>query len=177
MAHWHIGPNPTADMVLFRRRRDGKIDVLLIRRADNSNAHPGQWAVPGGFVETDAPRDTPWRPGRESPFQTVVREVQEETGIDLSALAAAGRIREFEVRERVGRDPRDSLDRWTRTHVFGAVADESEVLGDPTGHDDAGHAAWVPLEEAMGLALAFDHSDMLRSAVRVLLQGMLDKVG
>jgi 8-oxo-dGTP pyrophosphatase MutT (NUDIX family) len=44
-------------------------DVLLVRRADD-----GRWAMPGGWVD----------PG-ETPAQAVVREVAEETGLQVSA--------------------------------------------------------------------------------------------
>ncbi|MBM4395234.1 MAG: NUDIX hydrolase [Deltaproteobacteria bacterium] len=165
MSHWHLGPNPTSDMVLIRRRADGGRDVLLIRRSPDADAHPGRWAVPGGFVDTDAPRGVPWLPGRETPAQAVVREVREETGVDVAGLAAAGRVVEIEVRERPGRDPRDDAERWTRTHVFLAVADECEVGASPSGADDAGEAAWIPLDEALALPLAFDHGEMLLVAV------------
>jgi len=43
--------------------------VLLVRRADD-----GRWAMPGGWVD----------PG-ETPEQAVVREVAEETGLQVSA--------------------------------------------------------------------------------------------
>jgi 8-oxo-dGTP pyrophosphatase MutT (NUDIX family) len=44
-------------------------EVLLVRRADD-----GRWAMPGGWVD----------PG-ETPDQAVVREVLEETGLQVSA--------------------------------------------------------------------------------------------
>lgn len=44
-------------------------EVLLVRRADD-----GRWAMPGGWVD----------PG-ETPEQAVVREVAEETGLQVSA--------------------------------------------------------------------------------------------
>jgi 8-oxo-dGTP pyrophosphatase MutT (NUDIX family) len=49
--------------------RDARGRVLLVRRADD-----GRWAMPGGWVD----------PG-ETPEQSVVREVAEETGLRVSA--------------------------------------------------------------------------------------------
>jgi ADP-ribose pyrophosphatase YjhB (NUDIX family) len=49
--------------------RDARGRVLLVRRADD-----GRWAMPGGWVD----------PG-ETPEQAVVREVAEETGLQVSA--------------------------------------------------------------------------------------------
>jgi ADP-ribose pyrophosphatase YjhB (NUDIX family) len=51
---------------LVQNERD---EVLLVRRADD-----GRWAMPGGWVD----------PG-ETPEQAVVREVAEETGLQVSA--------------------------------------------------------------------------------------------
>jgi len=149
-------------MVLLRIHPTGRADVLLIRRSEQSNAHPGRWAVPGGFVETASPKGVAWAPGTETPHAAVLRELREETGLDVSALAPC--VREIEVRERIGRDPRDDEQSWTRTHVFLLVARADEVAADPVGGDDAGEARWVPLAEALAMDLAFDHSDMLRVA-------------
>ena len=44
-------PSVTVDMAIFTRTADGKIGVMLIKRAN----HPflGGWALPGGFVDMD----------------------------------------------------------------------------------------------------------------------------
>ncbi len=49
------------------RDRDGTRQLLLGRRTDN-----GRWALPSGIVEPD-----------EQPAATLVREVAEETGVDI----------------------------------------------------------------------------------------------
>ena len=54
--------------------RNGEGEVLLIRRADG-----GTWDLPGGAVE----------PG-ETPSAAVVREVREETGLEVRILCVAG---------------------------------------------------------------------------------------
>src|SRR5438128_1150128 len=74
-------PSAAAGIVL-----DGAKRVLLIRRA--LDPYKGCWALPAGFQEMD-----------EAPAETVVREVLEESGIqvevlglfDLLFVAAAGR--------------------------------------------------------------------------------------
>jgi 8-oxo-dGTP pyrophosphatase MutT (NUDIX family) len=58
-----LGVRPSASAVIFDRRRR----LLLQRRSDG-----GQWGLPGGSVEIG-----------ESVSQAVIREVREETGLDV----------------------------------------------------------------------------------------------
>lgn len=59
--------------------RDAGVSVLLTRRADTLRRHTGQVALPGGR------RD----PG-EAPWQTALREANEEIGLDPAHVALAG---------------------------------------------------------------------------------------
>ena len=88
MGHWRPGPNPTADLVLLRVHPAGGTDVLLIRRGDRSDAHPGRWAVPGGFVETASPKGVAWAPGTETPHDAVIRELLEELKLEIGRKGA-----------------------------------------------------------------------------------------
>jgi ADP-ribose pyrophosphatase YjhB (NUDIX family) len=54
--------------------------LLLIRRGHDP--HRGLWSLPGGRIETG-----------ESPEQAVVREVREETGLDVLPGRPVGRVR------------------------------------------------------------------------------------
>ncbi len=53
---------------------DGAGDVLLVKHAAG-----GEWGAPGGAIEPD-----------ESPYDAVVREVREETGLDVEPIALRG---------------------------------------------------------------------------------------
>ncbi len=55
------------------------LTVLLTRRADTLRAHTGQVAFPGGRCD---PGETPW--------ETALREAQEEIGLDPGAVTLAG---------------------------------------------------------------------------------------
>ena len=88
-------PSVTADVVvvdsrLAKHRDDGTfMNLLLLKRSENSDAFPNCWALPGGFLEEN-----------ESLEECAVRELEEETGLVAKMLAPVGTF------SRVGRDPR-----------------------------------------------------------------------
>lgn len=130
----------TADLALFGDL-DGERHVLLVRRADDSDAYPGRWAFPGGFVELDETGD-----------HAAVRETAEETGIKVPADA----LRLVAVADDPDRDPRGRI----VASVYTAVLDH---LPAPAAGDDAAEARWFPLDEAHALPLAFDHNKLLHT--------------
>lgn len=156
--YWHLGPNPTVDLVITRRHPiHGHPEVLLIQRSYDAASEPGRWALPGGFVHTDAPRGTPWTPGAESFEAAARRELAEETSLHLPAelpLTPAG------VYEGGGRDPRDTAAAWSQTHVY-SVELPSPLAAQPiAGADDAQDAAWFRFD-GLPRRLAFDHTQIL----------------
>jgi len=69
---------PAAVLVGLVERENG-LSVLLTRRADTLRAHTGQVAFPGGRSD---PGETPW--------ETALREAEEEIGLDPSLVELAG---------------------------------------------------------------------------------------
>jgi 8-oxo-dGTP pyrophosphatase MutT (NUDIX family) len=69
---------PAAVLVGLVQREHG-LSVLLTRRADTLRNHTGQVAFPGGKCD---PGETPW--------ETALREAQEEIGLDPSLVELAG---------------------------------------------------------------------------------------
>lgn len=110
-------------------RAIGPRAVLLIERR-----HPPLgWALPGGFVDVG-----------ESCEAAAVRELKEETALCGELL------RQLHTYSDPTRDPR----RPTASVVFVARAE-----GEPRAGDDAGQAAWWPLDALP--TLCFDHATIL----------------
>ena len=115
--------------------RDGRGRLLLVQRGHAPAA--GAWSVPGGRVE----------PG-ESDSEAVMREVREETGLEVRPGVLVGRV------ERPGLD--------------GAVYDiydyAAEVVsGRLTAGTDAADARWVGRDELDTLECSPGLVDQLRS--------------
>jgi 8-oxo-dGTP pyrophosphatase MutT (NUDIX family) len=61
--------------------------LMLTRRAVTLRSHPGQWAFPGGRIDEG-----------ESPEQAVLREIDEEVGLQLDGSAVVGRLDDYVTR-------------------------------------------------------------------------------
>jgi len=117
-------------------------EVLMIKRKNPPFA--GHWALPGGFID----------PG-ETPKQAAIRELVEETGLEVSALNFVG---EYKT---PGRDPRME-NVWSYAFSLHVDAKESVQAG-----DDASQAEWIPIKQLNKLKLAFDHADIIKQALGV----------
>lgn len=144
MSYTYEYPRPavTADVVAFAAADAGP-RILLIRRAREPYA--GKWALPGGFIEIDEELEAAAR-----------RELAEETGLEVGALAEVGTF------GRVRRDPRGRTISVAWAAVF--------VGAPPATHaaDDAAEARWHALRKLP--PLAFDHREIVARA-KVVLAG------
>ncbi|MFX0050790.1 MAG: NUDIX domain-containing protein [Candidatus Hodarchaeota archaeon] len=122
------------------RGKNGKI--ILIRRI--SETYKGYWAIPGGAVEMN-----------ETVEEALIREMREETGVTVKPTDILG------VFSAVDRDPRGRV----ISTVFVCT-----YQGTPNSGSDAGEIKICTLEEALGLELAFDHNQILKSYQRWLTQ-------
>lgn len=66
---------------------DAEPDVLLLRRADNLNSHPGQVAFPGGALDDDD----------SGPVDAAIREAVEEVGVLPSGVEPVATLPELHV--------------------------------------------------------------------------------
>ncbi len=113
-------------------------ELLLVRRGQGPAA--GEWSIPGGRVEFG-----------EELHEAVVREVAEETGLDVVVERFLGWV------ERIGRE--DGV-----PHHFVILDFLARPLDEAQGEragDDAAEVAWVPLDGLDGVALVDGLLDFL----------------
>lgn len=160
--YWYKGMNPTVDNVILRRNNDS-YELLLIKRA--GKIENGKWALPGGFIDTNAAKGEQWKQGRETPRQAAIRELQEETGLYIQALNNL--VKEIGVYEGSNRDPRDTKEAWSRSYAFGVLLPDNFSTKDISARDDAADAKWFDIKNLP--TLAFDHSTIVGDAIKKLV--------
>ncbi len=134
---WYRNPVPAAGVILVR---DGC--VLLVKRKFEPRA--GWWCLPAGFMEAG-----------ETPEQSAVRELQEETGVIAQLTGLFGVYAGFD-------DPR------VRAVLILYTGDATG--GEERAGDDAIELAWFPLD-ALPDELAFaSHRQALAELVERLMR-------
>jgi len=122
-----------------------RLHVLVVRRGNPP--FQGQWALPGGYLEVEED----FAPG-------AVRELEEETGIDLRPE----QLRQLGAYGAPDRDPRG------RTISVAHVVRLDEPT-EPRGGSDADDARWLPVDDLLERdELAFDHALIVRDALEGL---------
>lgn len=158
---WASAPYPptfvTVDAVVVQGP-----NVLLVRRG----AAPGEGllALPGGFINQ-----------KERIVDAVVRELKEETRIDVPASVLYNSIKKSEPFDH----PERSLRGRTITHAFLIELHEKYgVLPWVKGGDDARDAVWVPFSELVNMRhqLFEDHWDIIHHMVGGLISGTVPVV-
>ena len=96
--------------------------LLLTKRPDHLNRHPGQYALPGGRLEKG-----------ETPERAALREIKEEMGLNLHREDVLGRLDDYPTR---------SGFRITPVVIWGG--DEVELKPD---HDEVAQVFLIPLSE------------------------------
>lgn len=138
-------PSVTVDIIVLAW--DGERFVVpLVQRG--SPPFKGSWALPGGFMDLD-----------ETLGEAARRELQEETGVEVGALA------QCHLRDDVHRDPRGRV----LSMPYVTVVRAEEVS--PEYGDDAAGGQMFPLTD-LPAQLAFDHREILEDACRVAKDGL-----
>ena len=116
----------TTDAIILKNNK-----ILLIKRGNNPSK--GMWALPGGYVDFN-----------ESVEKACMREVKEETGLNVKKLRLLG------VYSDPKRDPGQTV---TITYIANAT-------GTPSASDDATDVKWFSINKLP--KLAFDHAQMVK---------------
>jgi ADP-ribose pyrophosphatase YjhB (NUDIX family) len=160
------GVNPTVDLIVTKVV-NGETQVLLIKRGDNVAAEAGKLAFPGGFHDTDAKKGSAWKAGKETAEEAAIRELKEETGLDLNKSNMGITLEKVGTFDDKGRDPRNSEDSWVSATVFRVNLPENfDVSTEVSGQDDAKDAQWIPvsiLNSSDISRFGFDHAAILES--------------
>ena len=132
----YSNPAVAVDAVALREGESGT-EALLIRRGGEPEVWRSRWAFPGGFVDYG-----------ENPEHAVLRELEEEAGVDgFDPVALA-------IHGDPAKDPRKQI-----IALFYLVDVEPEAV--PRSGDDAEDAAWVPIAELTADQVAGSHFQII----------------
>lgn len=110
-------------------RRDD--EILLVRRG--RGPAQGRWSLPGGRVELG-----------EDLWEAVVREVAEETGLEVVVERFLGWVERIDLGSE---EPYHFV-------ILDFLVDVYDPAVEPVAGDDAAEAEWVPLDDVAELPLA-----------------------
>lgn len=141
-------PLLTVDSVLFTYH-DRALKILLVERS--SSPELGKWGLPGGIVDVEKDEDLK---------ATAMRKLIEKTSVTPLYLD------QLETVGNQSRDPRG----WSVTVCYTAL------MGYQDCEQHVSHVSdvrWVDLEIALNMQLAFDHHDLVLSALERMRQRAL----
>ncbi len=97
--------------IISRERQGGEREYLLVKSTNDFGAYTGHYYPPGGHVEA-----------AESAEQTLVREMQEELGLDVRPLR--------EIAVTPGDVPNQSTHWWTCAWIGGTLLLQKDEIAD-----------------------------------------------
>lgn len=140
-------PLLSVDTVIFTCHQES-LSVLLVKR--NEHPHKGQWALPGGYIDTQKDATL---------SDTATRKAQEKTGIIPPYV---------EQIETIGNRNRDKRG-WSATVCYIALIAFQDCQ--PIS-ESASQAEWFPLDQLPQL-IGFDHREIIAKARERLRQKAL----
>ena len=142
-------PSVTVDIVIFTIL-DADLKVLLIQRGQ----HPfkSAWALPGGFVRVGPSADDQG----EDLEEAAARRLHEETRLPRGSLY----LEQLGAFGRAGRDPRTRV----ITVAYYALV-RPDLAPFVSAGEGAAATAWVSVDELPKRTLAFDHEEIIKTAL------------
>jgi 8-oxo-dGTP diphosphatase len=130
---------PTVGLTVDAIIEDQEGNIVLIKR--KYPPFQNYYALPGGFIKEG-----------EKPVDAVIREVKEETNLDIKVESKIG------IYTEEGRDPRGNVHTTAyKCRIIGGVSDLR-------GGDDSKDAELISIPELQNIELAFDHKKILSDA-------------
>ncbi|MPW73214.1 bifunctional nicotinamide-nucleotide adenylyltransferase/Nudix hydroxylase [Moraxella catarrhalis] len=146
-AAWQTAPYPpnfiTSDALIVQSGH-----ILLIERGGEYGQ--GLYALPGGFVDTN-----------EDFYQACLREVHEETNLDISLL------KNSLITATLFDAPKRSQRARTVTMVYYFELPKQQTLPDVQAGDDANRAFWLPLSELNAVQMFEDHYGIICQLLKI----------
>lgn len=136
-------PINTADAVVVQSGH-----ILMIQRQKEPGR--GLWALPGGHIDKG-----------ETAIEAVLRELYEESGLDMPKGALRSRLRHRQVFDHPERSERG----WVRTEAFVFELQDREKMERVKSGSDAVDAKWVPITEITPDTIFEDHFDIIQALV------------
>ena len=131
--------NSVVALIFHKDHMENPIDIILgVSRKNDHN----DFGLVGGSVEEN-----------ETFEEAIIREVKEETGLDIELKGISG----------VYSDP----DRDPRGHTVTICYKAQKTGGKLRADSDAQDVACIKLEEALTYKLAFDHEQILKDAFSI----------
>ena len=121
--------------------KNEKEEILLIKRADKSEAGYNEWALPGGYLDYF-----------EKSKEGIVREVKEELGLDINI----NEIKFQEIRDKYDRDPRGRT-----ISLVHSIRTNSSKLKIKENKNEVKEYRWYS-QENIPEKMAFDHLDIIK---------------
>lgn len=115
--------------------------ILMLKRADN-----GKWTLPGGTMELD-----------ESLTDCAVREVREETGLDVRVTDVIGTYTDPDIRIEYS----DGEVRREFTIVYYGTASNGEVVTD----DESSAYAWIPVADVENVPMTESQRNRIKDVL------------
>lgn len=143
----------TTTMFMFYKNK-----ILLGKRSDGADAFAGFWSVPGGFVDAQVMENGVIVKKGECVEDTAVREIKEETNIDVSK----DQLKLFGVSS----NPNTDLRAHIINSLFLIELAPSQIAMMEAG-DDLAEIKFATMDEIENMELAFNHKELICKAINV----------